>query len=95
MLHHPEPNRARVDYLLDCFREGFITPEESEELKGYLHTIMTWEPAGDGAEPPFTLFPGEPTAAALMLATMDHVNNTGELSGLLDPPADSPEEAGT
>ena len=100
VLHHPEPSRARVDYLLDSFREGSITEEEMDELKGHLHTIMNWEQHGDSldggaaGEPEFIIYPGEPTAAALMLATMDHVTNTGELRGLLDPPADSSEEAG-
>lgn len=94
VLHHPDATRARIDYLLDEFRDGRITPEESEELKGYLRTIINWD--GTQPSPPFTLYPGEQTAAAVLLATMDHVNDTGELdlNGLLDPPACGTEEAG-
>jgi hypothetical protein len=70
VLHHPEPSRARVDYLLDCYREKTITVDELEELRGYLEIIMRWE---EGKEAPFKIFQGEQAAAAMMLSTMDHV----------------------
>lgn len=70
VLHHPEPSRVRVDQLLDFFRDGNITAEEIDELKGYLSIIVHWE---EDDEAPFKVFQGEQSAAALMLATIDHV----------------------
>lgn len=92
VLHHPEPSRNRVDYLLDSFRDRTIGPEETEELKGYLHTIMQWE---EGNAAPFVIFQGEQSAAANLLSTMDHIADPEETDGLSDPDADSTEEAGT
>jgi hypothetical protein len=97
VLHHPEPSRARVDYLLDCLRSETITQGELTELRGHLETIMHWEynkPA------PYTIFQGEQAAAAAMLSALDVIHpetNDVEQSGdgLSYLPTDSPEEEGT
>lgn len=91
VLHHPEPSRARVDYLLDCLASGTITTDEMEELRGYLEIIMKWE---EGNAAPFKIFQGEQSAAAIVLSTMDHVITPEECHGLSDIPAGSAEEAG-
>jgi hypothetical protein len=91
VLHHPEPSRSRVDYLLDCLRENTITPEELAELREHLETIMHWEP---GCEAPYAIFQGEQAAAANMLSALDVVYPE-TLDGLPDSPACCIEEAGT
>lgn len=92
VLHHPEPSRARVDYLLDCLRDKTITPEELDELRTHLEIIMNWEP---GVEAPYKIFQGEQTAAANMLSALDVVHSEYVDNGLCDPSAGSTEEAGT
>lgn len=70
VLHHPEPNRLRVDELLEVLMSGTLTETEAEELRGYLEVIRDWEP---GVPAPFTVFQGEQVAAAILLHTMAYV----------------------
>lgn len=70
-LHHPEPTRYRVDYLLDTLKHGTITKSEIAELKQALTDIIHHE---EGTNPaPFKVFPGEQTAASILLHSIDHV----------------------
>jgi hypothetical protein len=91
VLHHPEPSRARVDYLLDCLRDKTITSGELEELRGHLETIMHWE---EGKPAPYKIYQGEQSAAANMLSALDVVHSE-YIDGLPDSTAGSSEEAGT
>jgi len=91
VLHHPEPSRARIDYLLDSLQDGSVTSEEVTELRGHLEIIMNWE---FGQEAPYMIFQGEQSAAATMLSALDVVYPENE-DGLSDPPAGGSEEAGT
>lgn len=76
VLHHPEPTRQRVDYLLDKFkhdidrRPRILSDTELSELKRYLEIIRDWEP---GHAAPFTVYPGEQGHAALLLNLIDYV----------------------
>lgn len=70
ILHHPEPERAHIDALLDAFLDARMTQAEAEELRGYLQTIRDWE---QGRPSDFPIYPGEQVAATILLHTMDHV----------------------
>lgn len=70
-LHQPNPLRAHVDHLLEAFMEGTLTPEERIELRKVLVKIRNFEPSGEPLE--FPVYPGEQTAAAILLSTMDIV----------------------
>jgi hypothetical protein len=71
-LHQPDPARQHIDLLLEAFMEGTITDAEKLELKKILVKIRNYDPAG----PPlnFPVHPGEQTAAAILLSTMDIVD---------------------
>lgn len=71
VLHHPEPSRFRVDYLLDALKAGTIRKAEILELKAALVAIISHE---EGSNPaPFKVFQGEQIAAAILLHAIDHV----------------------
>lgn len=72
-LHQPDPRRAHVDKLLEAFMEGTLTPEERIELRKTLVTIRNYEPNGT-TQLDFPVHPGEQTAAAILLSTMDLVD---------------------
>lgn len=72
-IHQPDPARAHVDKLLEAFMEGTLTAEERIELRKILVTIRNYEP--NGTTPlDFPVHPGEQTAAAILLSTMDLVD---------------------
>lgn len=73
-LHQPDPRRAHIDHLLEAFMEGTLTPEERIELKKILVQIRNVEP--NSPPLPFPVYPGEQTAAAILLSTMDIVDPT-------------------
>lgn len=72
ILHQPDPRRAHIDHLLEAFMEGTLTSDERIELKKILVQIRNFEPS----QPPmdFPVYPGEQTAAAILLSTMDLVD---------------------
>lgn len=70
VLHHPEPSRARVDYLLDRLTAETITPDEVNELREDLAFIMRWE---EGTPAPYKIFQGEQASAATLLSALSVV----------------------
>lgn len=80
-LHQPDPLRARVDHLLESFMEGTLSDSERNELKKTLVKIRNYEQVNDAqanyeksvAQLGFPVHPGEQTAAAILLSTMDLV----------------------
>lgn len=70
ILHQPDPRRADIDSLLESFMEDALSPDEELELRKYLLKIRNWEPGQDLG---FPVYPGEQTAAAILLRTMNHV----------------------
>jgi hypothetical protein len=75
LLHQPDPRRGHVDHLLENYMEGTLTDDERTELKKYLIMIRNYEP--DKTTLPFPVYPGEQTAAAILLGTMDLVAPDG------------------
>jgi len=71
-LHQPDPRRARIDHLLEAFMEGTLTDSERIDLKKYLVAIRNYEPGVTVLE--FPVYPGEQTAAAILLSTIDIVD---------------------
>ena len=71
-LHQPDPERARLDHLLEAFIEGTLTPEERNELKKMLVLIRNYEPGGPPLD--FPVQQGEQTFAVILLSTMDMVD---------------------
>lgn len=72
-IHQPDPARAHVDKLLEAFMEGTLTDAERIELRKILVVIRNYEP--NGTTPlDFPVHPGEQTAAAILLSTMDLVD---------------------
>lgn len=69
-LHHPDPDRAELDALLDHFMAHTLTADEDLTLRRYLNTIKTVE-AGYNQALGFTVLDGEPTYAAILLRTME------------------------
>jgi hypothetical protein len=67
-LHHPDPDRADFDTLLDHFMAHTLTPDEDLRLRRYLNAVKTWRP---GVDLGFTVYDGEPTYAAILLRTME------------------------
>jgi hypothetical protein len=108
-LHQPDPLREPVDHLLEAFMEGTLTEDERLKLKKYLVKIRNWETKENAeddrrlavAQLGFPVIPGEQTAAAILLGTMDLVDpsriaatghvlhrnhaNTDPTTGSLDP----------
>lgn len=72
-LHQPDPRREHIDKLLEAFMEGTLTAEERIELRKTLVTIRNYEPNGTTVLD-FPVHPGEQTAAAILLSTMDLVD---------------------
>ena len=71
-LHQPDPRRRTIDHLLEAFMEGTLSDTERIDLKKYLIKIRNYEPSqGDIG---FPVLPGEETAAAILLSTMDLVD---------------------
>jgi hypothetical protein len=67
-LHHPDPDRAEFDALLDHFMAGTLKPDEDLELRRLLNKVKTYRPGDDIG---FTVYDGEPTYAAILLRTME------------------------
>jgi hypothetical protein len=67
-LHHPDPDRAEFDELLDHFMAGTLKPDEDLELRRLLNQVKTYRPGDDIG---FTVYDGEPTYAAILLRTME------------------------
>ena len=67
-LHHPDPDRADFDTLLDHFMAHTLTPDEDLRLRRYLNAVKIWRP---GVDLGFTVYDGEPTYAAILLRTME------------------------
>jgi hypothetical protein len=73
LLHHPWPERAGMDALLDKLdpgKPGRLTGDERAELKGILRQVIE---SGPGRPPPFPVSPDERVAAVFLLHTMDLV----------------------
>lgn len=70
VLHHPHPERAELDELLDHFKEDTLTREEERRLRRFLNLIKNWEP---GVDIGFPVYESEPSAAANLLGTLDLV----------------------
>lgn len=69
-LHHPDPDRAELDALLDHFMAHTLTEPEDLVLRRYLNTLKTVT-AGYNEALGFTVYDGEPTYAAILLRTME------------------------
>ena|ERR1700729_963189 len=67
-LHHPDPDRADFDMLLDHFMAHTLNADEDLRLRRYLNAVKTWRP---GVDLGFTVYDGEPTYAAILLRTME------------------------
>ena len=70
VLHHPDPERAEIDALLDHFKENTLTGDEELQLRRYLVQIKNWEPGQDLG---FPVYDSEPSAAANLLSMLDLV----------------------
>lgn len=72
-LHHPVPERAALDALLDDFLDSVqhgteFSEEKRRALRTCLVKIVRWE---EGQDIGFPVYPGEPTSAAVLLSTME------------------------
>jgi hypothetical protein len=67
-LHHPDPDRADFDNLLDHFMAHTLTADEDLQLRRLLNQVKQWRP---GVDLGFTVYDGEPTYAAILLRTME------------------------
>lgn len=67
-LHHPDPDRAEFDELLDHFMAHTLTEDEDLRLRRYLNQVKTWRP---GIDLGFTVYDGDVTYAAILLRTME------------------------
>jgi hypothetical protein len=70
VLHHPDPERAELDELLDHFQENTLTFGEELRLRRFLVKIKNWEP---GIDLGFPVYESEPSAAANLLSMLDLV----------------------
>lgn len=70
VLHHPDPERAELDGLIDHFKANTLTREEERLFRRYLYTIKNWEP---GQNVGFPVYESEPSAAANLLSMLDLV----------------------
>lgn len=68
LLHHPYPERAELDRLLDRLQDKTITDGERTRLRELLTAIRDASPA---SPPPFRIDPAEQVAAVFLLHTMD------------------------
>lgn len=71
MMQQPHPERQRLDYLFQAYMDNTITEDERLELKKILVEIRNWLPDKNIG---FPVQLWEPTAAALLLGTMDQAN---------------------
>lgn len=67
VLHHPHPQRARIDELLEAWGDRPLEFQEKEELRGYLESIRDHEPDQDVG---FPVYAGEQASAVAFLNTM-------------------------
>jgi len=75
LLHHPWPERADMDALLDKLdpdKPGHITPAERAELKQILELVISDDP---DHPPPFPVSANERVFAVFLLHTMDLVRS--------------------
>lgn len=83
-LHMPDPERRRVDRLLEAFMEGTLSEDERNELRKILVLIRNYE-IDHTATPEenrrhaieqfgFPIVPGDQTYAVILLSTMDVVD---------------------
>jgi hypothetical protein len=75
ILHQPDPRRAMIDALLEKFMAGTMSIDDENKLRGYLVTIRDYEPGRGTTD--FPIRQGEQTAAAILLATMEHTIQGG------------------
>jgi hypothetical protein len=68
ILHHPDPDRAELDQLLEHFKADILTPDEDLLLRRYLHKIKDWS----GEDIGFKVYPNEPTNAGILLRIMEY-----------------------
>jgi hypothetical protein len=73
VLHKPHPQNAELDALYDAYfayvdGHGTFTADQELRLRHYLRIIKDWLP---GQNVGFHVDPGDPTSAAIVLATMD------------------------
>lgn len=73
LIHKPHPDNRDLDMLLDKYEafvegSGPFTAEEELRLRNYLITIKKWVPGQDVG---FFVADGDPTRAAIVLATME------------------------
>jgi hypothetical protein len=69
ILHQPDPRRSEIDRLLELFMEDALDADEELQLRKFLLKIRNYE---EGANIGFPVQPGEQTAAAILLRTMNH-----------------------
>lgn len=70
VLHHPNPERAELDDLIDHFKANTLTRDEELLFRRYLNTIKNWEPGQDVG---FPVYDSEPSAAANLLSMLELV----------------------
>jgi hypothetical protein len=73
VLHKPHPENAELDALYDAYYayvdgRGPFGADQEMRLRHYLRIIKDWIPGQDVG---FHVDPGDPTSAAIVLATMD------------------------
>jgi hypothetical protein len=73
MIHKPHPDHAHIDELLDAYvafaqGNGPFTVDQELQLRHYLNIIKAWRPGKDVG---FPVEVGDPTRAAIVLATME------------------------
>lgn len=87
ILHHPWPERAGMDALLDKLdprKPGTLTPAERAELKELLRKIIDGDPADP---PPFGVSTDERVVAVFLLHAMD-LTGGKLMEGKREPPRD-------
>jgi hypothetical protein len=67
-LHHPDPQRAELDGLLEHFKADTLTADEELLLRRYLYKIKDWK----GEDIGFKVYPNEPTNAGILLRIMEY-----------------------
>jgi hypothetical protein len=70
LLHHPIPERAELDALLDAVMDDTLTEEEEIKLRKFLVLIKGWEPGQDIG---FPVYDGEQVLAAILLRSLGGV----------------------
>ena len=70
VLHHPDPERAELDGLIDHFKANTLTSDEELLFRRYLNAIKNWEPGQDVG---FPVYDSEPSAAANLLSMLELV----------------------